>query len=158
MRRGGPLRKLNGEAAGPIAAVSAPDEPKSAVAIPDIELRLTPRDLWFVAQALRFTAWGGGEQRVTALHNIHKALRLDKIQLNVLPTAQPLKPVECVKLPHPHVELMIRVLCGEGDRSFNGEAGPMMSALVIRLRETVVAAVKEAVQAAQVQATKAAQA
>lgn len=107
---------------------------------PVVELRVNPRDLVFIATALNKTAWTGGEQRVLGLTNIYKTLRLAKVDLGILPTV--LKPVEIVKLPPPHVETLIRALCGEGmgNQAFGGDIGPLVGDSVMRLR----AAIKDA--------------
>lgn len=148
-------KKLNGASVAPVAASEGVPPEERPIVIPDITLRLSPRDLWFITIGMSMTPWGGGEQRVTHLHAIHKVLRLDRVNRNLPIAKVATAPVEVVTLPHAHVELIIRVLCGEGDRAFNGESGPMMAALVIRLREVVKDAIKAAAAARQRETAKA---
>lgn len=139
--------KPNGEAPPKQETTEHQAPPVSKIVVPDIELKLTPRDLWFVAVGLSMTPWSGGEQRVTTLRAIHKTLRLRDVDRSKVPGTLPSTPVEVVKLPHAQIELMIRVLCGEGaEKAFGGEAGPMMADLVVALRDAVNAAVRKVVE------------
>jgi len=130
----------------PQASPLASPPPQQRITLGDLEVRLSPRDVWIIANGVRMTPWGGGEERVTSLHRIYTALRLAKVNTSaqMCPPADA-RPIEIVKMPAQDVELVIRVLCGEGDKAFSGEAGPTMSDLVIRLREQVKAAVRAAV-------------
>lgn len=98
-----------------------------------VPLSLSESDRWFAAAALFKTAWSGGESVVLALNAIHETLRVASVPIDELP-AQLSRTARTYTLMSDQTEMLLKLLCGGGGVSFNGQAGPMLAKLVQRIR------------------------
>lgn len=103
----------------------------------DVVLELSDGDRWYAAQMLNELPWGGMEETITIMSNIHTKLRLEEINLGTMPAMQA-KAVEKFTLPSKEAEALIKIVCGGGGmKSVPGTIGPGLGKLVLRIRKSI---------------------
>lgn len=114
--------------------------PRAPLAAPpadfDVPLNLSESERWFAAVSLSASPWAGGEAVVMAFKAVHETLDLARVPRDKLP-GKLSRSSKLYTLKASHIEILLRVLCGEGGFAFQGEAGPMLATLVGRLRAQV---------------------
>jgi hypothetical protein len=100
-----------------------------------MKLQLSDRDRVIAAMALKNTAWGGGEDRMLALHGLCKALDVEGLEAKFGETSieRVGRSPATLTMPHELVELLVEVL-GGGNQGFKAEFGRLFAELLARVR------------------------
>lgn len=116
-------------------AIAEPEAPS-----PIVTLSMSEGDRWFVATMLNEIPWGGGEKNVTTMGQIYESLRLGDVDLGKVPAALG-KAAEKFELTARECEIVLKIICGFGNKAIPGFFGPQLAKLVARVRLQITAAV-----------------
>jgi hypothetical protein len=100
-----------------------------------VKLKLSDRDLVYIAVASSAVPWSGGEAGVLQRYDLEKALNLARVRKLVGPLEQQSDVAKPVELTRDQVELLVFCLCGGGG-ALKGEGGPVLGELIARIRVT----------------------